>query len=118
MAHQAQVENGVVVQVLVADTPEWCEANLGGTWITTSFNTRGGIHYGQDGNPDGGVALHKNYAGIGHSWDGTGFAAPQPFPSWMLNQDTYLWEAPVAYPTDGKRYAWNETTKAWEEVTI
>jgi len=72
MAHYAKVVDGIVDQVIVADSKEWCENNLGGTWIQTSYNTRGNVHYGQDGNPDGGVALHKNYAGIGYSWDGTG----------------------------------------------
>ena len=109
MAHYAKVEDGVVTQVIVADTREWCEANLGGTWVQTSYNTKGNQH--PEGRP-----LHKNYAGIGYTWDGTGFAAPQPFPSWSLNSDTYLWEAPVAMPTDGKRYTWDEATTSWVEV--
>lgn len=112
MGHLAKVENGIVTEVIVCDSIEWAETNKGGTWITTSYNTRGGVH------ANGGTPIHKNYAGIGYSWDGTGFAAPQPYPSWTLNQDTYLWEAPVAMPTDGKIYVWNETAKAWEEVTI
>lgn len=118
MAHYAKVVDGIVDQVIVADSKEWCENNLGGTWIQTSYNTRGNVHYGQDGNPDGGVALHKNYAGIGYSWDGTGFYAPQPFASWTKNADTYLWEAPVPYPTDGQTYTWNEADLAWDLVTI
>ena len=110
MAHYAKVEDGVVPQVIVADTREWCEANLGGTWVQTSYNTKGNQH--PEGRP-----LHKNYAGIGYTWDGTGFAAPQPYPSWSKNSDTYLWEAPVAMPTEeGKRYTWDEATTSWVEV--
>jgi len=117
MSHFAKVTDGVVEQVIVADTKEWCEANLGGTWVQTSYNTRGGKHYGADGQPDGGVQIGFNYAGIGYSWDGTGFAAPQPFPSWTLDKTTYLWEAPKPYPTDGKIYEWDESTLAWVEIT-
>ena len=109
MAHYARVENGVVTQVIVADTREWCEANLGGTWVQTSYNTKGNQH--PEGRP-----LHKNYAGIGYTWDGTGFAAPQPYPSWTKNSDTYLWEAPTPMPTDGKRYSWDEASTSWVEV--
>ena len=111
MAHYAKVESGLVTQVIVADSKEWCEANLGGTWIQTSYNTSGGVN-----SRDGGVALHKNYAGIGYSWDGTGFFAPQPFPSWTKNSTTYLWNAPTPMPTDGKRYTWNEADLEWQEV--
>lgn len=109
MAHFAKVESGVVTQVIVADNKEWCENNLGGTWVQTSYNTHGNQH--PEGRP-----LHKNYAGIGYTWDGTGFAAPQPFASWSLNSDTYLWEAPTPMPTDGKRYTWDEATTAWVEA--
>ena len=111
MAHYAKVEDGVVTQVIVADSKEWCQANLGGTWVQTSYNTKGNQH--PEGRP-----LHKNYAGIGYTWDGTGFAAPQPYQSWILNSDTYLWESPVPYPTDGKRYVWNEENLEWQESEI
>ena len=93
------------------------DIGLGGTWIQTSYNTRGGVHYGQDGQPDGGVALRMNYAGIGYTYAGVGFAAPQPFPSWTKNPDTYLWEAPTPAPQDGKMYTWDEATTSWVEVT-
>ena len=109
MAHYAKVEDGVVTQVIVADSKEWCQANLGGTWVQTSYNTHGNQH--PEGRP-----LNKNYAGIGYTWDGTGFAAPQPFASWSLNSDTYLWEAPTPMPTDGARYTWDEATTAWVEA--
>ena len=111
MGHYAKVENGIVTQVIVADGPDWCEQNLGGEWVQTSYNTLGGVHSG------GKFAIHKNYAGIGYTFDGIGFAAPQPFPSWTKNSDTYLWEAPVAMPTEeGKRYTWDEATTSWVEV--
>jgi hypothetical protein len=111
MAHYAKVESGVVTQVIVADSKEWCEGNLGGTWVQTSYNTAGNVN-----SREGGVALHKNYAGIGYTFDGTGFAAPQPYPSWTKNSTTYLWEAPTPMPTDGKRYTWDEATTAWVEA--
>ena len=111
MAHFAKVVDGVVEQVIVADTAQWCEANLGGTWVQTSYNTHGGVH------TLGGTPLHKNYAGIGYTFDGTGFNAPQPFASWTKNADSYLWEAPTPMPTDDKPYAWDEPTLSWVEVT-
>ena len=111
MAHFAEVINGVVERVIVADTKEWCEANLGGTWVQTSYNTQGGVN-----SRAGGEALHKNYAGVGYTWDGTGFSAPQPYASWTLDEETYLWQAPVAMPTDGNLYTWNEETTSWVEV--
>ena len=112
MAHFAKVVDGIVEQVIVADTKEWCEAKLGGEWVQTSYNTLGGVH------TLGGTPLHKNYAGIGYSWDGTGFAAPQPYPSWSLDLFSYLWQAPVAKPEDGKPYTWDEATTSWVEVTL
>lgn len=111
MAHFAKVVDGIVEQVIVADTKEWCETNLGGTWIQTSYNTYANQH--PEGRP-----LHKNYAGIGYTWDGIGFSAPRPFESWTLNLDTYIWEAPTPMPTDGKRYEWDETSQTWTEVTL
>ena len=110
MAHFAEIIDGVVERVIVADTKEWCEANLGGTWVQTSYNTQGGVH------TLGGTPLHKNYAGVGYTFDGTGFSAPQPYASWTLNEETYLWQAPVAMPEDDKRYTWNEETTSWVEV--
>jgi hypothetical protein len=110
MAHFAEVIDGVVERVIVADSKEWCEANLGGTWVQTSYNTHGGVH------TLGGTPLNKNYAGIGFTFDGVGFAEPQPYLSWALNVTSYLWEAPVAYPEDGNRYTWNEETTSWELI--
>ena len=110
MSHFAKVVDGVVEQVIVADNKEWCQANLGGTWVQTSYNTQGNVH------TLGGTPLHKNYAGVGYTWDGTGFAAPEPYPSWTLDTDSYLWEAPTPMPTDDKRYQWDESTTSWKEI--
>ena len=107
MGHYAKVENGIVTQVIVADGPDWCEQNLGGEWVQTSYNTYGGVHSG------GKFPIHKNYAGIGMLFDGIGFYDSQPYDSWTLNKETYFWEAPVAYPTDGESYSWNEETTSW-----
>jgi hypothetical protein len=119
MSHFAKVLDGKVIQVIVAE-PEFFKTFVDsspGTWIQTSYNTRGNVHYGQNNQPDGGVALNKNYAGIGYTWDGTGFAAPQPYPSWTLNQDTYFWEAPTLMPIDGI-YKWDEPTISWIKTDI
>jgi hypothetical protein len=110
MAHFAEVVDGVVERVIVADSAEWCKTNLGGTWVQTSYNTLGGVH------KLGGTPLHKNYAGIGYTFDGTGFAAPQPYASWTLDETSYLWEAPVAMPEDENAYTWNEETTSWELI--
>ena len=94
MAHFAQIDsNNIVTQVLVIDQ-ETVDTGLFGepsSFIQTSYNTRGGVHYGQDGQPDDGVALNKNYAGIGFNWDGTGFYAPQCHPEATLDKTTYNW---------------------------
>ena len=119
MGHFARVVNGKVDQVIVAE-PEFFDTFVDsspGAWIKTSYNTRGNVHYGQDGKPDGGVALRGNYAGIGYTYDATKdvFVAPQPFPSWTLSAN-HLWEAPVAMPTDGKAYEWQESSQSWVEL--
>lgn len=116
MSHFAQVINGVVQQVIVAEQDYINTLPNPSEWIQTSYNTRGGIHYAPNSNtPDDGVALRGNYAGIGYTYDATHdvFYAPQTYPSWILNTTTWLWEAPVAQPNDGKPYMWNETTKSW-----
>ena len=121
MAHYAKVNNNIVEQVIVAEA-EFFDSFVDtspGEWIQTSYNTSGGIHYGQDGEPDNGEALRKNYAGVGDTYDSDldAFYAPQPYPSWILNEDTCQWEAPVAYPDDDKDYYWDEETQSWDEVT-
>lgn len=118
MSHFAKVLDGKVIQVIVAE-PEFFSTFVDsspGQWIQTSYNTLGNVHHGADGQPDGGVAMRGNYAGIGYTYDADNdvFYAPQPFPSWTLNQTTWLWESPVAYPNDGGVYSWDETTISWK----
>lgn len=120
MAHFAKIENGLVAQVIVAEEAFILTGALGdpANWVQTSYNTRGGIHYGQDGQPSGREQLRKNYAGVGYAYDEQrdAFIPPQPFASWLLNEDTCLWDAPVAMPTDDKKYAWDEESVSWKEV--
>jgi hypothetical protein len=111
MGHFAKVVDGKVTQVIVAE-PEFFDTFVDsspGTWIQTSYNTYGGKH------SLGGTPLRKNYAGVGYSYDHVrdAFIPPSPFASWLLNEDTCLWEAPIAMPTDGKPYYWDEDTKSW-----
>ena len=121
MAHYAKVNNGIVEQVIVAE-PEFFETFIDttpGKWIQTSYNTLGGVHYDPiTGEPDDGTPLRKNYAGVGFTYDAEkdAFISPQPYPSWTLNEDTCLWESPVAYPDDGELYTWNEETQSWDAV--
>jgi hypothetical protein len=114
MAHFAKVRDGVVVQVIVAE-PEFFNTFVdtsAGEWIQTSYNTIGGVH------KLGGTPLRKNYAGVGYSYDRQrdAFIPPKPYASWTLNDDTCLWDAPVAMPTGGKEYTWDESTTSWIEV--
>jgi len=112
MAHYAILdENNIVVQVIVGkdegeDGVDW-EQYYGGK--RTSYNTCGGVH------SLGGTPFRKNYAGIGYTYDPIrdAFIAPQPFPSWVLNEDTCVWESPVPFPTDGQLYNWDEATTSW-----
>ena len=114
MAHYAKVTDGIVTKVIVAEA-EFFDTfvdDSAGEWIQTSYNTIGGEH------TLGGTPLRKNFAGIGFTYDyeKDAFIPPQPFSSWTLNEDTCLWEAPVAMPDDGKMYIWNEQIKNWTEV--
>ena len=114
MAHYAKVSDGLVTQVIVAEA-EFFDTFVDsspGEWIQTSYNTQGGVH------SDGGVALRKNYAGVGFTYDSVrdAFIPPQPFYSWTLNEDTCIYEAPVPYPTDDLMYSWDEDTTSWVEV--
>jgi hypothetical protein len=116
MAHFAKVVDGVVTQVIVAEQ-EFFQTFVDsspGEWIQTSYNTHGGEH------KLGGTPLRKNYAGIGFTYDREkdAFIPPKPFASWLLNEDTCLWGAPVAMPDDGKIYEWDETTVNWVEVPV
>ena len=125
MGHFAKVSNGIVTRVIVAEADFFNNFvdDSPGKWIQTSYNTRGGVHYKPNTNEpseDQSKALRKNYAGIGYTYDSTrdAFIPPQPFNSWTLNEDTCLWDSPVAYPEDGKLYKWNEEILNWEEVII
>ena len=115
MAHFAKVNNGIVEQVIVAE-PEFFDTFVDsspGQWIQTSYNTHGGVH------ANGGTPLRKNYAGIGYSYDATrdAFIPPKPYASWTLNNDTCQWDCPVACPTEGGPYVWNEAAQSWDAVT-
>lgn len=120
MSHYAKVLNGVVVDVIVADADffTYFVDSSPGTWLQTSYNTIGGIHYGPDGQPDGGIALRANYAGIGFTYNQANdvFYEPQPYPSWTISAPTWLWQPPVPYPTDGKEYEWDESIINWVEL--
>jgi hypothetical protein len=118
MSHFAKLdENNIVTFVTVGrQEDDGLEAELsartGDTYKQTSYNTRGGVHL------LGGTPLRKNYAGIGYTYDEErdAFIPPKPFESWVLNEDTCLWESPVPYPSDGERYTWDEEAGAWIEV--
>lgn len=115
MAHFAKIIDGKVTQVIVAE-PEFFDTFIDsspGEWIQTSYNTYGGVH------SLGGTPLRKNYAGIGFTYDRTkdAFIPPKPYASWILNEETCLWNAPVVYPEDGRMYRWNEETVNWVEVS-
>jgi hypothetical protein len=108
MSHFAKIENNIVTTVIVAEQ-EFIDTQ-DGTWVQTSYNTRGNVHYGQDRQPDGGVALRGNYAGIGYTYDADNdvFYAPKPHASWTLDETKWQWIPPIAYPDDNKLYIWNE----------
>ena len=113
MSHYAKVRDEKVVQVIVAEE-EFFNTFVdtsAGEWIQTSYNTRGGVHL------LGGTPLRKNYAGKGYTYDTKrdAFIPPKPYPSWTLNEDTCLWEAPVAHP-EGRERNWNEETQSWDEI--
>ena len=115
MSHFAKLENGIVTQVIVIeqdvlDTGLWGDPS---SWVQTSYNTYGGIHR------LGGTPLRKNYAGIGYTYDiaRDAFIPPKPFNSWILNEDTCLWNPPIAAPQkQGFYYNWDEETTSWIEA--
>ena len=117
MGHYAKVVNGIVTQVIVAES-EFFQTFVDsspGEWIQTSYNTRGGVHV------LGHMPLRKNYAGIGYTYDRErdAFIPPQPYPSWTLNEDTCTWDPPYPMPpiTDEYGYVWNEEEHVWEQMT-
>jgi len=105
MAYYAKIKNSIVTKVIVAEADffDTFVDDSAGTWLETKI--------------DG--SIRKNYAGIDFSYDATrdAFIPPKPYESWTLDEDTCLWEAPTAYPDDGKMYKWNETDKQWDEVS-
>jgi hypothetical protein len=124
MSHFAEINSENIVQRVLAvdeeliNSGEFGDAN---NWIQTSYNTKGGVHYAPDSDtPDDGVALRKNYAGKGHIYDEDkdAFYCPQPYPSWTLDDDTCLWNAPVVCPDDGKTYKWDEENTQWVERSL
>lgn len=119
MSHFAKVVDGIVVAVIVAEQDFIDSGAVGAPfeWVQTSYNTRGGVHYGQDGQPDGGVPLRKNYAGIGYTYDAQrdAFIPPQPFKSWTLDEASCCWTPPVPRP-ENKLTVWDEPTQAWLDV--
>ena len=118
--HFAEIdENNIVKRVIVAEQDFIDSGAVGDSsnWIQTSYNTRGGVHYAPNSDePDGGIALRKNYAGIGCTYDKDkdAFYQPQPYPSWLLNEDTCQWESPIPCPDDGSNYNWNEENQSWD----
>ena len=131
MAHYAKVSNGKVVKVIVAEASFFDNFidDSPGKWIQTSYNTRGGVHHQPDSNPpseDQSKALRGNYAGVGYTYDSTldAFYTPQPYNSWTLNTGSFLWEAPVDYPTGDATgsytgsYQWDENTTNWITSSI
>ena len=137
MSYFAKVESGLVTNVISADQSFIDSGAVGdpSLWIQTSYNTYGNVHYAPSPpaeplTPDGGTPVRANYAGIGFTYDPNYtlneyvgvFYAPQPYPSWILNTSTFLWEAPVAMPTTvlpaGETYAWDEATQSWVVKTV
>jgi hypothetical protein len=126
MSHWAQIdENNIVLQVTIGDNndPEgdegykWLINNLGGTWVKTSFNAIAGKYRNPETNEiTDQPGFRKNFAGINFTYDSDrdAFIPPKPYNSWILNEDTCLWKAPVAYPNDEGIYTWNESTLSWD----
>ena len=118
MAHFAEIDKkGIVLRVVVTsnDLPDegkkWLKNNLGGTWVQTSYNTIAGVH------TQGGTPLRKNYAGIGFTYDKTrdAFIPPKTYPSWILDEETCLWEPPISKPETGE-FIWDEEIQNWVEL--
>jgi hypothetical protein len=136
MAHYAFLDDNNLVTEVIVGRDEDDLANGVTSWedyygafrgqrcLRTSYNTQGGVYYATDEDynrfppQDQTKAFRGNYAGVGYTYDEAldAFIAPQPFPSWFLNEETFTWEAPTPYPSDGKRYIWDESAGAWVEV--
>ena len=125
MSHFAKVFNGIVEQIIVAEQ-DFIDTLLDkDLWIKTSYNTKGGVHYDQNNQPDGDEPLRGNYAGIGFTYDSINdvFISPKPLDinglvceSWTVNAPTWLWESPIPMPKNDKAYLWDEKLKSWVEV--
>ena len=123
MAHFAEIDgDNIVTRVLVVNDADASDGQnflantlgLGGTWKQTSYNTSGGVH------STGGTPFRKNYAGIGYTYDSgrDAFIPPKPYASWLLNEDTCLWDAPTPMPVEeGKIFKWVEEDLNWQEIT-
>jgi hypothetical protein len=111
MAHFAQVVNGTVVNVIVAELEyiATIDSITTGDWVQTSYNTHGGVH------TNGGTPLRKNYAGVGYTYDTyrDAFIPPKPYSKWVLNESTCLWEPPIPRPNDGNVYEWDDPAGNW-----
>jgi hypothetical protein len=130
MAHWAELDsNNVVTRVLVGDNNDpagdegyqWLIDNLGGTWVKTSYNAVGGKWRNPETNEiTENPGFRKNYAGIGYTYDSgrDAFIPPKPFNSWVLDENTCLWTAPLAYPNDGQFYIWNEEAVSWDLIEL
>ena len=130
MAHYALLNyQNIVTKVCTGKNEDETDANIelvyqhmfGQLCKRTSYNTRGGVHYDPVTNQpsaDQSKAFRKNYAGVGYTYDHSrdAFIPPKPYDSWVLNETSCLWEAPVEYPDDGEMYAWNEDTTSWDLV--
>lgn len=116
MSHFAQIDsNNIVTQVIVAEQDVINTGMFGdpATWIQTSYNTHGGVH------TQGGTPLRKNYAGIGYSYDASrdAFISPKLFASWILDEQTCLWNAPVPVPSSNIPHRWDEDSLSWIEIS-
>lgn len=116
MAHFAHINSDGTVDNVIVSKQDFIDSGVVGDpseWIQTSYNTHGGKH--PENRP-----LRKNYAGIDYKYDKArdAFVPPQPFPSWVLNEETCLWDPPIPYPQDNQEYYWNEKTKSWEQPAI
>ena len=122
MSHFAEIDKDNIVKRVIAAKQDFIDSGAVGdanNWVQTSFNTRGGVHFAPNSNePDGGIALRKNYAGKGYTYDQTrdAFVPPKPHLSWILDEDTCQWDAPTPMPEDDKMYKWDEDTTSWEEI--
>lgn len=113
MAHFAEVIDGIVVRVIVAEREFIDTLPNSQQWIQTSYNTKDGVHI------LGGAPLRKNFAGVGFSYDPArdAFIPPKPFSSWVLSEETCNWHPPIPYPIDGQKYSWDEGSVSWVLAT-